>query len=709
LDPALVRHPRFVGAQGVLEGADRFDAAFFGFTPREAEVTDPQQRLFMECAWEALEHAGHDPQRLGGRVGVYAGVNSSTYLSQNLLPNAAVLRSASHSQVSFGNEKDFIATRTSYKLGLEGPAAAVQTACSTSLVAVHFACQSLLGGDCDVALAGGASVVAAQITGYVHEEGGIRSADGRGRAFDHRASGTVRGNGVGVVVLRRLEDAVADGDTVYAVIRGSAMNNDGSAKVGFTAPGLQGQARVIQAAQATAEVAPGTVTCIEAHGTATALGDPIEVAALTQAFRVDTDRTGFCALGSVKSSIGHLDSAAGVAGLIKMVLALHHGQIPPSLHFQAPNPALELESSPFFVPTRLMPWERNGTPRRAGVSSFGIGGTNAHVVLEEAPAPAESGDPARPLQLLVLSAKTEEALRQAAERLADHLEANPAQPLADVAHTLRIGRRAFALRRAVAAGTHEQAAAALREPATAPVPAVDGARVAFLFPGQGAQHPGMARGLYDAEPVFRAALDRCADGLLPHLGVDLRTLLFDVSDEAEERLRRTEIAQPALFAVCFALCEQWKAWGVEPAAMLGHSIGEYVAAARADVFRLDDALALVAARGRLMGAMQPGAMTAVPMAEAELLPLLGPGLSLAAVNASSACVVAGPFDAVEALEAALAERGVQARRLRTSHAFHSAMMEPALAEFAAAVAQACPRAPSIPFVSNLTGTWITDA
>ncbi|HET7460395.1 MAG TPA: beta-ketoacyl synthase N-terminal-like domain-containing protein [Longimicrobium sp.] len=703
---SLRTDPAYVPAEGALAEVDRFDAAFFGFTPREAEVTDPQHRLFLEVAWEALEHAGYDSARVPGRVGVYAGTGMSSYYL-NLLSRPDVTAAAGGMAVRMGNDKDFLATRAAFKMGLEGPAVVVQTACSTSLVAVHLACQALLGGDCDMALVGGSDITAPEHLGYLYEEGSIRSPDGHCRAFDAQARGAVRGSGVAVAALKRLEDALADGDTVHAVILASAINNDGSAKIGFTAPRVEGQAAAIRAAHAAADVDPATITYVEAHGTGTELGDPIEIEALTQAFRAGTDRTGFCAVGSIKTNIGHLDVAAGIAGFIKTTLALSTGEIPPSLNYTRPNPQIDFASTPFFVNTTLARWTPPaGVPRRAGVSSFGIGGTNAHVVMEEPPAVAPSPAPSRPRQLLVLSARTETALDAAARRLAAHLEQNPEQALADVAWTLQQGRRAFAHRRAIVAGTHAEAALALADAArgVAGRAGSEAPAAVFLFPGQGAQYAGMARGLYEGEPVFREALDRCAELLRPQLGVDLREAIF--SDDAD-RLKQTALTQPALFAVEYAIAKQWMAWGITPESMIGHSVGEYVAACLAGVFSLEDALALVAERGRLMQALPPGSMLAVPLPAAEVEPALGGSLSVATINAPDRCVVSGPRDEIARLEAELAARGIQAKRVETSHAFHSPMMDPILDAFTARVAGTVRNAPALRWVSNLTGTWIT--
>ncbi len=520
VDPRLLDKPHYVKARGMLDGVELFDAPFFDIAPREAEMIDPQHRLFLECAWHALEDAGYDPGRFSGAVGVFAGVSANYYLLRNVLSNPEALRSGGAAQAMLGGDKDFLATRVSYKLNLRGPSFTVQTACSTSLVAIHLACRALLGGECDMALAGGVSATVPQVTGYFYQEGGINSPDGHCRAFDAQAQGTVGGSGVGVVALKRLSDALAAGDHIHAVIRGTAINNDGAVKVGYTAPSVEGQAAVIAAAQAAGgDLRRTTIGYVEAHGTGTPLGDPIEIAALTRVFRAGTDRRGFCAIGSVKTNIGHLDAAAGVAGLIKTVLALEHGEIPPSLHFQEPNPRIDFAASPFFVNAALREWKRGEAPRRAGVSSFGIGGTNAHVVLEEAPAPVPSGS-ARPWQILALSARSQAALEKVTDNLARHLREHPEISLADAAYTLQVGRKALSHRRVVVARDASGAADALetRDPERALTRAAGSRRpVAFLFPGQGSQHANMGRGLYETEPAFRSALDTCAAILAPHL------------------------------------------------------------------------------------------------------------------------------------------------------------------------------------------------
>lgn len=714
--PEHVAHPDYVRAKAVLEDIEMFDAAFFGLNPREAETMDPQQRFFLECAWDALESAGYDSEQYGGTVGVYAGVSLNSYLMLNLLSNPELIDEAGLLQASIRNRTDHLTTRVAYKLNLKGPGVTVQTACSTALVAIHLACQGLLNYQCDMVLAGGVTISVPKKAGYIFQEGGVLSRDGHCRAFDAAATGTVVGNGVGIVVLKRLSEAIADGDHIHAVIKGSAINNDGSVKVGYTAPSVDGQSEVIAHAQAVAGVEPETITYVETHGTGTSLGDPVEIAALTQVFRSGTARRQFCAIGSVKSNIGHLDVAAGVAGLIKTALALEHKAIPPSLHFVRPNPQIDFASSPFYVNDRLAEWKaEEGTPRRAGISSFGIGGTNAHAVLEEAPDAGPSG-PSRPRQLLVLSAKTSSALGAATTNLSRYLREHPEAELADIAYTLQVGRRPFGHRRVLVCRDATDAAAALesldprrvatslQEPKERPV--------AFMFPGQGAQYVRMGRGLYEGEAAFREHVDLCCEHLKPHLGLDLRDVLYPRDgDEAEveERLKQTAITQPALFVVEYALAKLLEEWGVRPQAMIGHSIGEYAAACLAGVFSLEDALRLVAARGRLMQSAAPGAMLSVPLAEADVRPLLGGQLSLAAINAPSLCVVAGPTDEVEGLEARLAQDNVVCRRLRTSHAFHSSLMEPILGQFVSEFGGVRLNAPSIPFVSNLSGDWITAA
>ncbi len=716
---AAASNPNYVRAHSVLEDVDLFDPEFFGIYPREAELMDPQHRLFLECCWIACEDAGYDPYAYPGAIGVFGGTSHATYFLSRLCTDPGFIRkfTGGYQLDNFaemvGNQLDFLATRVSYKLNLRGPAFGMVSGCSTSLVAVSQACQSLLTYQSDMALAGGASITFPQKRGYNYQEGGMGSADGHCRTFDADAQGTVFGSGVATVLLKRLEDAVRDGDQIYAVIRGFAVNNDGSAKVGYTAPSVEGQARVIAMAQEAAGVHPDTIKYVEAHGTGTPLGDPIELAALNQAFRARSTGKRFCAVGTVKTNVGHLDVAAGVTGLIHATHMVRHGMFPPTLHFKKPNPNFDLENSPFYVNTQRTEWKNDGKPRRAGVSAFGVGGTNAHIILEQAP-DRPSAPSSKPAQLLVLSARSEAALNRATDTLAEHLKSSPDLNLADAAWTLQVGRRNFPCRRSVVASNAAEAATALsqrdRNRVQTRLRPMDKPVVSFLFPGQGSQHANMAREIYQNEAVFRAAVDRCAEILLSHLGADLRTLLYPpdgVSEEAKRRVTDTIIAQPAIFAIEYALAQLWMSWGVRPQAMLGHSIGEFVAACLAGVFSLEDALNLVATRGRLMQGLPAGGMLSVRLPEAEVRARLNGNLSLAALNSPALCVVAGPFGALDAFEKKLSAEGAVCRRLVTSHAFHSAMMDPILEPFTECVLKISLHAPTIPYVSSVSGTWIT--
>ena len=711
-DPALVRR------RGVLDAVDRFDAPFFGINPREAELLDPQHRLFLEVAAEALDDAGH-PDETAGPIGVFAGTSMSGYLIHHVLPHLQRRGFDAAWQMVLGNDKDHLATRVAYLLGLTGPAVLVQTACSTSLVAVHMARRALLAGECDLALAGGAAVRIPQTLPLRHQPGGITSPDGRCRPFDAAAEGTVGGNGVGAVVLRRLDDALAEGDTVHAILRGSAINNDGHHKVGYTAPSVEGQSRVIRAALDDAGIDPATLGFVEAHGTGTSLGDPIEVEALHRALRGEAgfDKAS-CALGSIKGNLGHLDTAAGIAGLIKTVLAVEHGIVPPTLHFETPNPRIAWDDGPFFVPVTPTPWPKTTGPRRAGVSSFGLGGTNVHVVLEQAPEPPVLSPEGRgDLQetTLLLSAKTRSALERGAARLADHLDEHPGQDLADVAFTLAVGRRHHDHRRALTVGNHAEAVAALRltDPARVRESVVEQrpAWNAFLFPGQGTAWVGMGRELYTRPGVFRDVLERCDAILREPLGESLLEALYGPT-ASDAALAQTRLAQPAVFALSHALAEQWAFWGVETDVLLGHSVGEYVAAHRAGVFELETALTLVARRGALMQTLPPGSMLALPVSASRFEELLaehgtpldgGPGLDLAAENGPEAVVASGPSAVIDRFAQRLEAVGIEGRRLRTLHAFHSAMMDPILDAFGDEVSRHRLAPPRVRVLSNHDG------
>lgn len=709
---------RLVCAKGMLDDVDMFDARFFDYLPKEAEVMDPQHRVFLEICWEAMERGGYDPSRYPGAVGVFGGCYMDTYVLNNLCSNEAFRRKLIESiqvgslQTEIGNDKDYLATRVAYKLGLRGPAMTLQTACSTSLVAVATACQSIDSYQCDMALAGGVTIVLPQHKGYFYKEGGMLSPDGRCRPFDENAAGTVFSNGAAVLLLKRAEDAVRDGDTIYAVIRGYATNNDGGEKLSYTAPSVDGQAEVISLALGMGGVDARSIGYVEAHGTATPLGDPIEVAGLTTAYRRDTDDKQFCALGSVKANLGHLDCASGAIGLIKTSLALKEKLLPPLLHFKAPNSKIDFENSPFFINTNLQHWEADG-PRRAGVSSFGVGGTNAHVVVEEAPE-FESDPAKRADELIILSARSPAALENQAARLAAHLEMHPDTDIADAAHTLRVGRKAFEHRRFVTTSGKDDAIAKLQAPARPGESGIAEASrpdVIFMFPGQGAQYPGMGRDLYYGDAVFRDTVDRIADALAAdnNYGRDIREfLLWDETAKASkaemaQAIAQTVNAQPSLYAVECGLGALMAHWGVTPVGVIGHSVGEFAAAATAGVFSYEDGARLVAARATAMQAQPAGAMLAVMQDGDDLRNLLPQGICIAAVNAPGTCVVSGNGDAIADFARTLKEKEIAATPLKTSHAFHSPMMAGAEETLVKAAASLTMKPTDVAFFSTLTG------
>jgi acyl transferase domain-containing protein/acyl carrier protein len=706
---ALLENPNFVKRGTPFDRPDWFDAAFFGFNPREAEILDPQHRLFLECAWEALEDAGYGGEARPESIGVYGGTSGNTYLMSNILMNPEVVETVGGYQLMLASDKDFLATRVAYKLNLKGPSMAVQTACSTSLVAVQMACQALLGRQCDMALAGGVSLNFPEKTGHMYNEGMILSPDGHCRPFDAEGRGIRAGHGAGIVVLKRLDEALRDRDAIRAVILGAAVNNDGAEKMGYSAPSVEGQSNVISAAIQMSGVNPESISYLEAHGTGTQVGDPIEIAGLERAFRAHTDKKQFCAIGAVKGNIGHLDAAAGIAGLIKATLALKHKRIPATLNFKKANPVIDFANSPFYVNDKLSNWDSNGTPRRAGVSSFGIGGTNAHVVLEEAPA-AKPSEVKWPAQLLVISAKTSTALDAMTARMAEHLETERNISLADACFTSQVGRKRFAHRRMLVCNSCEGAIESLQGKGphkfVTAVEESDARGVTFMFSGQGSQHIGMARELYDVQSVFRNNFDSCAIFLEQDIGCDLRKVLYAQGADAQV-LNETRVAQPALFAIEYSLAQMWMSFGVLPDAMIGHSIGEYAAACIAGVFSLEDALRLVAARGSIMQKMPAGSMLAASLPVSEAKKHVNGRISLAAANSPSLCTLSGPADAIAALKEKLEASGVECRALHTSHAFHSSMMDGALKLFSEAVRGVKLTAPNKPFLSNLTGTWIT--
>jgi acyl transferase domain-containing protein/thioesterase domain-containing protein/acyl carrier protein len=714
---AKMAHRNYVRAAATVDGFADFDAEFFGLSPKEAAIMDPQHRQFLEVSWEALENAGHMPENFGGPIGVFGGCGMGSYFYFNICSNRDLVDSTGMFLLRHtGNDKDFLTTRLSHILDLNGPSLGLQTACSTSLVAVHYAAQSILNGECDMALAGGVTLELPHGRGYVFEDGEILSPDGECHAFDHRAQGTVFGSGAGVVVLRRLEDAIADGDHIWAVIKGSAVNNDGSDKAGYLAPSVGGQAAAVADALAIADVSADTVDYIECHGTGTYLGDPIEVAALTEAFRETTEETRFCRIGSVKTNIGHLDTAAGAASLIKTSLALHHKEMPPSLGFEKPNPAIDFESSPFAVNASLRAWESHKGPRRAGVNSLGVGGTNAHVVVQEAPVRAESQESDWPFQLIAVSGRSTKALDANAANLAAHLRANPEQPLADVAHTLLNGRRAFEKRRVVVADSHEQAAeylesGNLRRVFTHTAEAEE-PEVVFMFPGGGAQYVGMGRDLFETEPVFEEWMERGFAHLAGKGGEELRALWLAEGDavaDAEERLKQPSLQLPLIMMVEYALAQLWMSWGVKPASLVGHSMGENTAACLAGVMSFEDCLGLVQLRGQLFDTVPAGGMLSIPLPLAEVETHLTEEIDIASVNAPALTVVSGPDAALDDLAAKLADQEIETQRVPINIAAHSRMLEPILGRFGDYLRTIQLHAPRMPIISNRTGATLLDS
>lgn len=710
-------HPNYVPYAAVLEGFETFDAEFFGFSPKEAAIMDPQHRQFLEVAWQALENAGHPPEKTPGPVGVFAGCGMGSYFYFNICSNPDMVDNVGMFLLRHtGNDKDFLATRLSHVLDLKGPSVNMQTACSTSLVTTHYACQALMNGECDMALAGGVTIELPHARGYIFKEGEVLSPDGHCHAFDHRAQGTVFGSGAGVIVLRRLADAIADGDHIWSVIKGTAINNDGAAKAGYLAPSVDGQASAISEAQMMAQTPADTIDYIECHGTGTYLGDPIEVAALSQAFAETTSDKGFCRIGSVKTNIGHLDTAAGVASLIKTSLSLHHKQIPPSLGYEVPNPAIDFDDSPFVVNDTLTDWVSHKGPRRAGVNSLGVGGTNAHVVLEEAPMRATSEESDWPFQILAVSGRSKAALDGNSAALAAHLRANTEQPLADVAWTLKEGRRAFEKRRIIVAADHEEAALLLEDNDPRRVfthsVVTENPEVVFMFPGGGAQYVGMARDLYETEPVFQDWIDRGLDILQPKLDYDIRAVwLPGPADhaKAEERLKTPSVQLPLIMIVEYALAQLWMSWGVKPDALVGHSMGENTAACVAGVMTIEDCIGLVHLRGQLFDTVAPGGMLSVSLSAAALEPLLGDDLDLAAINAPNLSVATGPQASLDDLAETLKLRDVDCQRIGINIAAHSRMLEPILNCFGDYLRSITLNVPQIPIVSNRTGKMMTDA
>jgi len=714
IDQAVIDNPDYVPARGIVEGADLFDATFFGIGPMEARLMDPQHRIFLELCWTAMENAGYDSESFAGMIGVYAGVGDNHYYPNNVLAHPDLVNMVGNAIVGYGNEKDYIATRVSYCLNLTGPGVSANTGCSTTLLAVDNAFNALINYECDMALAGGVDIYVPQKSGFLYQDGGVFSKDGHCRPFDDSATGTMFCDGTGVVVLKRLADAIADGDRIYAIVRGSAKNNDGANKVSFLAPSVEGQAKVIAMAQALANIEPEDISYIEAHGTGTPLGDPMEIEALTKVFRYQTDKKQFCLLGSIKGNIGHPTIASGVAGLIKTALCLYHEKIPATLHFKKPNARIDFQNSPFLVVDKLTLWPRSSRPRIAGVSSFGFGGTNVHSIMEESPMVQPSGI-SRPVQLLMLSARTANALEKMTDNLRKYLTQNLAERLADVSYTLQRGRRYHAHRRYLICKDIPDAIDMLVKPdpmrSHTRICDTRDPGVIFMFPGQGTQYVNMGKNFYNHEPLFKKNLDQCCDILQAHLGCDLRDFLFPEEHDYEktsQSLQNTFYTQPALFTIEYSLARLLQHWGIKPAAMIGHSVGEFVCACLAGVFSLEEALRLVATRGRLISNLPAGSMLSVRRSAEEIETRLPKNIQLAAANSPMLCVVSGPHAAIEQFGAELMKDDIPCKKLFTSHAFHSAMMDPVVDKFIAEVARAEMKPPQIPFVSTVTTQWISD-
>ncbi len=717
VDEKTLRHPGYVKSGAPLGEMEMFDAPFFGLGPQDAAIMDPQHRHFLEVSWEALESAGYDPARFDGLIGVYGGSGMNAYMPYNLFTNPDFMAEIGLFHIRHtGNDKDFLTTRVSYRFNLKGPSVNVQTACSTSLVAMHMAALSLLNGECDMALAGGVTIELPHRHGYIYREKDILSPDGHCRAFDADSQGTVFGSGAGAVVLRRLGDAIEAGDTIHAVIRGSAINNDGAGKASYFAPSPDGQSKAIAEALGISDVPAESISYIETHGTGTTIGDDIEIKGLTQAFRTQTNKNQFIPIGSVKTNIGHLDTAAGVASIIKAVQALKHKQLPPSLNFKRHNPEIDFENSPFFVNSQLTDWQPPAnTPRRAGVSSLGVGGTNAHIILEEAPV-LEPSSESRSYQVLMLAARTTSALDKMTANLAAHLQAHPEQNLADVAYTLQMGRQHFKNRRIIVVADHADAVEIIeannrqRIFSHAPDRELDAPQIAFMFPGGGAQYPNMGRDLYEQEPLYREVVDECLTILASQVDFDLRALIFPDEDDVEQAtsvLEQTHSAGlPALFITEYAMAKLLMSWGIQPATFTGHSMGEYTAACLAGVMSLKDALSIVTVRGKLFETLPEGAMLSVPLPEAEVVPMLMGDLNIAVINSPSSCVISGHVEQIDQMEQILTDKGIEVRRVRIAVAAHSAMLEPILAEFYQHVARIRLNPPTMPYITNLTGTWV---
>ncbi|HLK28592.1 MAG TPA: amino acid adenylation domain-containing protein [Puia sp.] len=708
----IKKDPDYVRARGVIDGVAEFDSSFFNINPKLAQLMDPQQRIFLQIAYEALETGGYVPEKYDGLIGVFAGSGNNTYYTNNVIPNTELVSRVGSFNVMTVNEKDYVASRTAYELNLKGPAVSVYSACSTSLLAIAQAVESLRKGQCDIALAGGVAITTPIKSGHIYQEGAMLSKDGHCRSFDENAQGTVFSDGAGIVLLKNLEDAQKDGDKIFAVIKGAGVNNDGGGKGSFTAPSAEGQAGAISMAIEDAGISPSTITYVEAHGTATPLGDPIEIEGLNIAFGKQ-DKKQYCAIGSIKSNMGHLTPASGVAGLIKTSLSLYYKKLLPSINFNKPNPNIDFANSPFFVNTELKDWNTNGK-RRAGVSSFGVGGTNVHVVLEEFENKKIETSASRPVQLINWSAKTNNSRDAFAKKLSAYLQSAENINLADIAYTLQTSRQNFSSRRFVIASDKNELIEKLNASSVSPTESnqlkenID--EVVFSFPGQGSQYVNMGIDLYKHESVFKNAVDECAEILKRTLNEDIRNVIYSSSSntEAEEKINNTYYTQPAIFVIEYAMAKLWMSWGIKPSAFIGHSIGEFVAAHLAGVFSLEDGLRLIATRGRMMSEMPRGSMLAVRAEFEKIKSLLSDDLSLAVINSPGSCVVAGPTPSTEILSKKLSELNISNKVLATSHAFHSIMMDPIVAPFEEIVKSVKLSLPKIPIVSTVTGKWMTD-
>ena len=710
VDPHLIKDSDYVKVSPILDDYDKFDYQFFGYTPREGSMIDPQQRLFLECCWEAFEDAGYNTDAYDEPVGVFGGCAINTYMIFSGVYNrfyTEFLPSV------VGNDNSFLANRVSYQLNLNGPAVTVQTACSSSLVSVHLSVQSLLNGECTMALAGGVAVWVPHEAGHLYKEGSVFTKDGHCRTFDAKATGTIFGNGAGVVLLKRLDDAKRDADNIYAVIKGSAVNNDGAKKTDYTAPSVDGQAEVVVEALANAGVSADDISYVETHGTGTFIGDPIEIRALTKAYRAFTDRKGFCGIGSVKPNIGHLDAGAGAAGLIKTVMALKHKEIPPSINFEEPNPAIDFENSPFYVNKSLKKWEsEDGSPLLAGITSLGMGGTNAHVILQEAPVIKKPIVKDQWPLLITYSAKKESALDDYSAKLAKFLKESPKTSLPNVAYTLQRGRKEFTHRRFLVAENRDDAIQKLEQLPAASVKTfsdqADDREVVFMFPGQASQYVNMGLDLYKTNSVFRTSLDTCAKILQPILNVDIRELIYPASghdDMATIQLQNTVFTQPAIFSIEYSLAMYWMDLGIKPVAVLGHSMGEFTAACIAGVFDLETGLKLIAKRGGIMQELEPGSMLTVMLPPSEAEEYLNDRLSISVINTPTSCVISGDTKAIEAIKKVFDAKDIYNRILETSHAFHSHMMDPVLEKYRDFVSAMKFSTPNIPVVSTVMADW----